>query len=297
MAEVILLFLSVVTLLSFPTTKADYVYHICPNTTVFTPNSTFQSNLNDLLSSLSSNATRDTGFYNATSSRTPNDTAYGLFLCRGDVTTAACKSCVTTATSEVVQRCPVEKEVVIWYDDCMLRYSNNSFFSVATESPGVFMWNTQNVSSETNRFNQVLAASMTEVATEASNDSDKFATREANFNGSIKLYSLGQCTQDLSSVECNRCLKGAIENLPTCCGGKQGGRVLYPSCNVRYEVFPFYQNSTSAPAPAPGAWPLSPPSSVSKGNNTSNITTKVSPSSFFQLLLLVLCLSSALALF
>ncbi|PRQ28549.1 putative protein kinase RLK-Pelle-DLSV family [Rosa chinensis] len=266
MAEVILLFLSVVTLVSFPTTKADYLYHSCPNTTVFTPNSTFQSNLNHLFSTLSSNATRDTGFYNATSGLTPNETVYGLFLCRGDVTTAACRSCVTTATSEVVQRCPVEKEVVIWYDDCLLRYSNKSFFSVATESPGVFMWNTGNISSEPNRFNQVLAASMKEVATVASNDGDKFATREANFTELISLYSLGQCTQDLSSFDCNRCLLGAISQLPGCCGGKQGGRVLYPSCNVRYEVYPFY-NSTSAPPPAPGARPLSPPSTVTKGKS------------------------------
>ncbi|PRQ19662.1 putative protein kinase RLK-Pelle-DLSV family [Rosa chinensis] len=264
MAEVILLFLSVVTLLSFPTTKAVYIYHSCPNTTVFTPNSTFQSNLNHLLSTLSSNATR-TGFYNATSGRTPNDTVYGLFLCRGDVTTTACKSCVTTATSEVVQRCPVEREVVIWYNDCMLRYSNKSFFSVASESPKMFAWNTQNVSIEPNRFSQVLA-NLTEVATAAANSGEKFATREVNFTGLISLYSLEQCTQDLSSSDCNWCLVRAIAELPTCCSRKIGGRVLYPSCNVRYEVYPFY-NSTSALAPAPGARPLSPPSSVTKAEN------------------------------
>ncbi|XP_024170827.1 cysteine-rich receptor-like protein kinase 10 [Rosa chinensis] len=273
MAEVILLFLSVVTLLSFPTTKAVYIYHSCPNTTVFTPNSTFQSNLNHLLSTLSSNATR-TGFYNATSGRTPNDTVYGLFLCRGDVTTTACKSCVTTATSEVVQRCPVEREVVIWYNDCMLRYSNKSFFSVASESPKMFAWNTQNVSIEPNRFSQVLA-NLTEVATAAANSGEKFATREVNFTGLISLYSLEQCTQDLSSSDCNWCLVRAIAELPTCCSRKIGGRVLYPSCNVRYEVYPFY-NSTSALAPAPGARPLSPPSSVTKGK--SKLSAMVIPS-------------------
>ncbi|XP_050367391.1 cysteine-rich receptor-like protein kinase 25 [Argentina anserina] len=246
MAEMILLFLSVVTLLSFPTAEAVYLYHICPNTTVFTPNSTFQSNRNHLLSTLSSNSTRTTGFYNATAGRSPAETVYGLFLCRGDLTTNDCKACVATATSGVVQRCPVQKEVVIWYDDCILLYSNKSFFSVAAESPAVFLSNTANVSGEPIRFNQVLGKSMTEVATEAANDVDRFATREANFTELMNVYSLGQCTQDLSNFECNRCLQGAIAYLPACCSGKIGGRVLNPSCTVRFEQYPFYK----APPPA-----------------------------------------------
>ncbi|GLT69651.1 hypothetical protein SLA2020_417870 [Shorea laevis] len=36
---------------------ATYLYHVCPNTTTFTANSTYQSNLNRLLTSLTSNAT------------------------------------------------------------------------------------------------------------------------------------------------------------------------------------------------------------------------------------------------
>ncbi|KAK9936144.1 hypothetical protein M0R45_013004 [Rubus argutus] len=268
---------TVITLLGLPsTTEADYLAHFCPNSTVFTPNSTFQSNLNRLFSVLSSNATSDTGFYKATTGRTPTDTVYGLFLCRGDVNATACEACVPSAIAEAVKQCPIEKEVVIWFDDCMVRYSNRSFFSVMAESPRVFMWNTQNVTTEPNRFNQVLAESMNKMATEAANGGDKFATKEANFTGLISLYSLGQCTQDLSSFDCNTCLRGAIAQLPGCCGGKLGGRVLYPSCTVRFEVYPFYhQNLTSATAPAPAALPLPPPTSVSKGKNKISGTTIV----------------------
>jgi len=44
-----------------------YVYHECSNTTTFVRNSTYQANLNILLSSLAGNATRNDikGFYNA----------------------------------------------------------------------------------------------------------------------------------------------------------------------------------------------------------------------------------------
>ncbi|XP_050153908.1 cysteine-rich receptor-like protein kinase 10 [Malus sylvestris] len=252
----LLLIFSIFTLPSFLTnTEADYLYHACPNTTTFTPNSTFQSNLNRLLSTLSSNANRSTGFYNA-SVQTPNNAVYGLFLCRGDVVaTNACENCVATATAQAPERCPIEKQVVIWYDDCMLRYSNESFFSTSAESPGIYQWNSQNVTTEQTRFNQVVAASMNEVATEAANDTDKFATKQAKFTDLITLYSLGQCTQDLSAAACDRCFREAIRRLPICCSGKQGGRVLFPSCNVRYEIYPFYAENATAPAPAPGAPP------------------------------------------
>ncbi|KAM1005071.1 hypothetical protein ACFX2C_005199 [Malus domestica] len=91
----LLLIFSIFTLPSFLTsTEAVFLAHFCSNTTTFTPNSTFQSNVNRLLSTLSSNSNHSTGFYNATV-QTPNNAVYGLFLCRGDVVgTDACETCV-----------------------------------------------------------------------------------------------------------------------------------------------------------------------------------------------------------
>ncbi|KAM1417830.1 hypothetical protein PS1_021545 [Malus domestica] len=285
----LLLIFSIFTLPSFLTnTEAVYLSHICPNTTTFTPNSTFQSNLNRLLSNLSSNANRSTGFYNVTV-QTTNNAVYGLFLCRGDVVgTDACETCVATATTEAPQRCPVEKQVVIWYDDCMLRYSNVSFFSTVTESPRWYMWNTQ-IATDPTRFNQVMAASVNQAASEAVGDADKFGTNQANVSGLISVYSLGQCTQDLSATDCNRCLRGTIALLPSCCNGALGARVLYPSCNVRYEVYPFYaQNATSAPEPAPGPPPPLPPPTKGKSKiPTRTIVAIVVPISVSVLLFVV----------
>ena len=92
---------------------ATYLYHDCQTAANFTANSTYQSNLNHLLASLSSNATRDTGFYNTTASAGNSvDTVYGLFLCRGDLPADACQECVAGATKDVVDRCPNEKVAV-----------------------------------------------------------------------------------------------------------------------------------------------------------------------------------------
>ncbi|KDP20812.1 hypothetical protein JCGZ_21283 [Jatropha curcas] len=232
--------------------QPTYLYHDCSNKTTFTANSTYQANLNVLFSSLSSNATRSIGFYNVSVGQDPDD-IYGLFLCRGDVSTASCRNCVTFATQDIVQRCPVEKVAVVWYDECLLRYSNRSMFSTMDSQPMVLMWNVQNFTDQ-NSFNELLGTTIREAATEAKNapsGAKKFAVKEANFTAFRTLYSLVQCTPDLSSFDCDSCLQTAIPNLPL----RQGGRVLSPSCNMRYEVYRFY-NATAVKAPSP---PPSPP--------------------------------------
>ncbi|GKV19311.1 hypothetical protein SLEP1_g29592 [Rubroshorea leprosula] len=69
-----------------------------------------------------------------------------------------------------------------------------------------------------------------------------------------------QCMLYLSTLDCNRCLQGAIASLPNCCSGKVGGRILKPSCNIRHEVYPFYiESAVPAPAPSPVVLTLTPP--------------------------------------
>ncbi|XP_009598808.1 cysteine-rich receptor-like protein kinase 10 isoform X2 [Nicotiana tabacum] len=109
--------------------------YFCPNTTTYSPNSTYRSNLNVLLSSLSSNASRPNGFYNSTVGRTDSEIVYGLFLCRGDVAPPDCQDCVTIASKDILENyCPTQKIAVIWYDDCLLRYSNLPIFGRMDES-------------------------------------------------------------------------------------------------------------------------------------------------------------------
>ncbi|KAM3701589.1 hypothetical protein ACJW31_05G185300 [Castanea mollissima] len=255
--SVTLLFISMLSLsfLSHTTTHAADPVHlteVCANTT-FSPNSIYQSNLNSLLSSLSSNATQNLEFYNTTSGQNTPNPVYGLFLCRGDVTPQLCQECVAAAVKEVTKKCSREKVAVIWYDECMLRYSNRSFFSTVDEKPRFALLNTQNIT-EQDKFNKLLAKSMNETAAQASDapiGAKKYGTMEVSISAFQTLYNLVQCTADLSRNDCSTCLQAAIKLLPWCCSGKQGGRVIFPSCSVRYELYPFYrmENATLAPTP------------------------------------------------
>ncbi|KAF3954800.1 hypothetical protein CMV_019901 [Castanea mollissima] len=224
----------------------------CPKEPNFTPNSTYQSNLNHLLSSLSSNANLETGFYNTTVGHNPPNIVYGLFLCRGDVTPNVCQDCVSTATKDIVQHyCPTGIEATIWYDQCMLRYSNESFFSSMIDWPRSYSCNDSKIT-VLDRFDQILGTMINDSVTQATGAHDepgatKFATKEASLSSSIKLYCLVQCTPDISSYDCDKCLRGLIANIPFSCSGKQGAIALTPNCNFRYEAYQFYRNLAMPP--------------------------------------------------
>ncbi|OWM83527.1 hypothetical protein CDL15_Pgr013008 [Punica granatum] len=254
----IVLLLSLLLHISYRAEAQDeptYLSHFCSNNTVFSPNSTYQRNLDTVLTTLSSTNTSNyvSGFANSTAGQGPPDQVYGLFLCRGDQSSSSCQDCITKASQQILQKCPQEKVSVIWFDVCMLTYSNQSIFSTVREAPGISMFNTVNIS-DPSSFNQLLGETLTALLPKAASGQlagKKFGVDKTNFTASQTLYMLAQCTPDLTAAECNRCLQVAVGRLLL---GRQGARYLLPSCNVRYETYLFYNETAIAllsPSPAP----------------------------------------------
>ncbi|CAN8325664.1 unnamed protein product [Cochlearia groenlandica] len=243
-----------------------YIYHICPNTTTFTRNSTYFTNLRTLLSSLSSpTASYSSGFQNATVGQT-TDRVTGLFLCRGDLSPEVCRNCVSFAVNDTLTRCPNESVVTLYYDECMLRYSNRNILSTPNTGGGIILSNTQNVTSNQLGFSNLLLSTMNQAAAEAANSSEKFDATNVNFTAFQSLYALVQCTPDLTRQNCLSCLQQSIAQLPT---EKIGGRLIFPSCSSRYEIYPFYNESgvTTPPPPPVSAPPVSAPSRSSQNSS------------------------------
>nr|TKR90597.1 hypothetical protein D5086_0000231760 [Populus alba] len=260
---------------------SSYLGHACSNTTTFVRNSPYEANLNILLSSLAGNATRNdiNGFYNASIGHGVYE-VYGLFLCRGDVSVEVCRECVNLARNEVVQRCPIEKEAIIWYDQCFLRYSNSNIFSSLSQTPSVYMFNTQNITVDV-EFNKLLVNTISDavtVAARAPSGEKKLATKKEIYTAFESLYVLVQCTPDLSKNDCNQCLLQAILSISVCCNNKRGVRILFPSCNFRYENYSFYnQAAVVAMSPPPLSTPavLLPPSPGPIGDGSKSMWIKV----------------------
>ncbi|KAG8490545.1 hypothetical protein CXB51_013680 [Gossypium anomalum] len=226
-------------------------YYFCSNATTLTGNIVYAANVDQLFSYLSTNATEHDGFFNTTAGQEPN-MVYGLFLCRGDARPEICRDCINLAAADVAKLCPNQSWAIIWYNKCMLRYSNRSIFSSMAERPNVSL-SYRVDAMEPYRFNRLVATVMKDIATRAPNATSrtkKFATKEATFNAFQTLYSLAQCTPDISSEDCYRCLQDAIADLQYYFGGKQSGFAMYPSCTAQYQTSPFYSlNQTGLAKP------------------------------------------------
>ncbi|XP_043690076.1 cysteine-rich repeat secretory protein 38-like [Telopea speciosissima] len=219
---------------------ASPIFHFCSNSKNYTSNSPYETNLNKVMKSLI-NTVPSKGFGVASVGKNP-DKVYGLGLCRGDVSSTDCKSCVTDADPELRNLCPNDKEAIVWYDYCELKYSYDNFFGKIDTKYRFYLWNTQNASDPAT-FDYKVKELFNQVATKAYQSSKFYATGELVIDSSEKLYDLVQCTRDLSSASCKECLDTAISDLPNCCDGKIGGRVVGSSCNIRYELYSFFGNS------------------------------------------------------
>ncbi|KAM7506202.1 hypothetical protein LguiB_005106 [Lonicera macranthoides] len=226
----------------------------------YTSDSIYRTNLDTVLSSISSSANNNYGFYNFSVGQEP-DTANALAICRGDVDPDICGACVKDSILEIKQLCPNQKEVIAWYEKCMFRYSNRSIFRTMEIEPPLVLCNGYNVS-KVDEFNQVLRTLLDSLQGQAVRGGSlrKFASGEKAGPDFSTIYGLVQCSPDLSSEQCDDCLSGSAENIPSC-NGKRGAILYNPSCSIRYETQRFYNETTtkSSPLLAPPPSPPPPP--------------------------------------
>ncbi|KAK7391010.1 hypothetical protein VNO78_19288 [Psophocarpus tetragonolobus] len=260
--------------LSYTTAQPSFLYHFCMNDKGnYTENSSYQTNLNTLLSTLSSNTQIDSGFYNFSEGQN-SDKVNAIGMCRGDVKPDVCRSCLNDSRILLTQRCPNQKEAIGWYDNCMLRYSNRSIFETMEPDPTYFLW-TLNNATDMDQFNEALRGLVDSLRSKAaSGDSlKKYAAGSTTGPSFQTIFALLQCTPDLSEQQCNDCLVRAISDISSCCAGKTSGRIGKPSCNLRFDTSPFYDSAVDTSPPPHVSSPLPPPSDTnttsSEGNNNT----------------------------
>ncbi|KAL3727588.1 hypothetical protein ACJRO7_032341 [Eucalyptus globulus] len=253
-----------------PVGAQTYVHERCAERGNCAPRSKFEDNLRSLFSRgdcAVSNKGPIYGFYNTTEGEDPDKVyvttnATLLFLFTWDVAANLCQSCIVLATSTIIERCPGQKEAIIWYDECLVRYSNRSFFSIIETTPVKPILNPLDVSDTFNRMveqtfdNEDFAAQVTVLARNvtdlAISSKSLYATININVSSSVTLHELAQCTPDIANSACKSCLLLAIKEFPTVLNYKRGGaRILQPSCNVRYQMN--FSGEPRGKAPAPSA--------------------------------------------
>ncbi|KAF3451651.1 hypothetical protein FNV43_RR07746 [Rhamnella rubrinervis] len=230
-----------------PTTpqSPDFRYNCSSNGNSTTTNitSAYRANLNSLLSSLSSNnqttIINNHGFYTSSLGDYPN-TVNLISLCRGDIDPENCQSCVKKSTAKIVEVCPQEMEAVIWFDVCMLRYSNRFIFGIMEIHPTSIGFLRRNVS-DVDEFYKRLGTLLSGLRSRAaSGGSDRKFAADSAVSDLNTIYALVQCTPDLEELDCSECLEYVASAVPNCCYGREGIKIFTPSCNLRVEPYRFF---------------------------------------------------------
>nr|POE95238.1 cysteine-rich receptor-like protein kinase 25 [Quercus suber] len=224
---------------------ADPPYYNCSYTGNYIVTSPFQNNLNNILHSLSSNASISK-FYN-TSTGNGTDRVYFLYMCLDYVTNESCHDCITTASHDMLKLCPKPTEAVVWEEICLLRYSNKSFFGIL-DVTGNMLLDNEKFNSQPEEFKSIMNVTLNTLAYRAAFNlsANMYATGEAAVQDKT-IYALVQCTRDLSANDCNLCLQSATADILRIYYYSVGARLLSRSCFLRYELYFFY-GGTSNPS-------------------------------------------------
>ncbi|XP_048561421.1 cysteine-rich receptor-like protein kinase 10 isoform X1 [Triticum urartu] len=256
--------------------SASAIGIVCGSGGNYTANSTYHSNLAVLNATLPANTSSSPQlFLTATANATANSTAgvvRALALCRHDTTNlTACRECVASSFSYAQKRCPNHTAATVYYDydetnalkpGCLLGFSGDrDFLSAAsgTTGNGTFFQYFNTVTSIPGNAAVVAAAVrqlLGQTAQYAAAAARRFATGFMDSIGpgtTTTLYSLAQCTPDLSAGDCLACLQRLVGSINATNSVRLGGRIFRLRCNVRFEAFMFFDDKNIRPIPSPSS--------------------------------------------
>ncbi|XP_039168267.1 cysteine-rich receptor-like protein kinase 29 [Eucalyptus grandis] len=269
-------------LLMFASTiNAQFPATYCGSTGNFTVNSTYQTTLTTLLSSISTtnSSSLSYGFFNASATISgASQTLYVFGLCRGDLTAMSCRGCLDALASDMRRLCPLQKEALLYTGNCIIRYSNASFFGTVATEPTYVARTSDGVSSP-ETYNGAMRKLLNGLLAEAAGGGSlrKYASGNESA-GPDMIYALVQCTPDLTEQRCGDCLVLGVQTIRDCCDRYTGGRFMVPSCLILYETNHQFFDPVSQPLPPPPPSPspsqeadVLPPTLVGKSDSTRTV--------------------------
>lgn len=236
--EFLLILLAVVGLLLLSNSaSSNYLMISCDDNIPYELNSQFHNNLESLFESVSTKSLENKGFYN-TSYGNGSDKVYGRALCRGDINPAACKTCLVNASQAIMSSCR-NQLAAIWLDRCQIDYS---YRELDSGYGGKFPDSNSEKTSHPDQFCSALTKLFSKLSETAPTSDLMFATGKLSFSKNEILYGLVQCTRDIDPGTCSSCLTSAFGDLNGCERSK-GGAVLSRTCNLRFELYLFFDES------------------------------------------------------
>uniref|UniRef100_A0A8I6X835 Uncharacterized protein n=1 Tax=Hordeum vulgare subsp. vulgare TaxID=112509 RepID=A0A8I6X835_HORVV len=242
----------------------------CSTTGNYTDGSQFKKNLDELLIALPVNASRNWGFYigMAGDSGSP-DQVFTLIMCYADYGAAECLECLNGAPAGIMTLCPGSRDVRVAYDACIFRYSPASpFASMADLDTPFYVKYTTPIPVDPAAMARAWLPLMVDLTGQAAGSLSRAANGSTPYDASWRVFGLAQCTRNLNTSECSRCLSSLVGKLPELFRNETGGAVKAYSCYVRYQIGSF--DITLPPVAEPP-----PPSSPKPGETSSSSRTRL----------------------
>ncbi|XP_024009812.1 cysteine-rich receptor-like protein kinase 40 isoform X3 [Eutrema salsugineum] len=230
----------------------------------FNGNGSYAQNRRKLFSNLANKVVSNGGFYYASLGQNPNR-VNAIVLCARGYKRQDCLSCVETLAQLTQSTCLNRTDSFIWGNNnedsvsCLVRSSNRSTFGNLELRPHATSPHENRIDPSRNMtlFMQEWEATVNrtlEAATKADTSSvhKYYSAVEAGFTEFPNVYMLMQCTPDITSEECKRCLGDCVTFYRRQYRGRQGGMASFPSCFFRWDLYTFhgaFDNVTRVPAP------------------------------------------------
>lgn len=192
----------------------------------FPQGSPYEMKLNSILTSVVNSATFTTYNNFTVPGSDTQDTLYGVFQCRGDLSGNDCSQCVARAVTQLGTLCLDACGGALQLDGCFVKYDNATFLGVEDKTVVVKKCGPSIAydSDGLTRRDAVLAYLGT---------SDG-AFRPFRVSGSGNVQGVAQCVGDLSPSECQDCLSDAVGHLRAECGTSTWGDLFLAKCYARY---------------------------------------------------------------
>jgi hypothetical protein len=205
-----------------------------------------------------------------------HDVVYALAFCQGDYNATACGECVAQAFNITpppdqhrqcyndsfysYKACPV-----FWSRDNIVDPSNSNATGQTYYDDPFVRWNIKNVTGDaddvrliTGLIHELVVDTVERAASTAPR---RFATGVMDSGTTFPtVYSMAQCTPDLSAGDCLACLRRLVDMVNSTMALRMGAQIHVIRCYFRYEAYQFYDSqpmlrlgppSVPAPAPAP----------------------------------------------
>ncbi|CAN8237956.1 unnamed protein product [Cochlearia groenlandica] len=227
-------------------------------------NNSYAQNRRKLFSNLAVKVVSNGGFYNTSLGQSPNKVNV-LALCSRGYERQACVSCVERVTQVTQTSCSTVTDSFWWvsvYKEnsvlCLVHSSNDSMFGRVKLIPPVVQASPNSIEPSKNltlffqQWEAIVNKTLEEATTGKPSSVIKYySAAKAEFTEFPNVYMLMQCTPDLTSQDCKKCLGVCVRYFRKDYRGRDGGMASNPSCYFRWDLYAFhgaFDNVTRVPA-------------------------------------------------